>query len=502
MPESPGQTASAQTPTLQLFPAEQLSPAEQPIRTVRMPTAQQMEILASIGKNTTVSAGAGTGKTGVMVDRFLKILEQSRLGTDDGAPPVRVGEILTITFTDDAATELKRRLVEKLSDPEILKLLVTDTSDPEEMLRDRREVETAYISTIHGFCRRILKENPFEAGLDPEFAVLTGAENAILLESAFEQIVDEGFRDGLPEVTGLFTAFSTARRYGDSSSDPVNMLRRESTLLLERLRSRGRSLAALQEWVDGGPEPIRAASLALIAACVNQISSAVADGIGEMQPLRVGVPCGIEEARIALLGRLEWLGPILDPDQELEGRCQDLLEIRKLLGKTTTRKGADPEAAEQLKALFRALASLIDENKKLLGSFDAAFETESALQTYRLLALAARLWRRHEELKRKEGKLDFNDLQLLARDLLRDCPGVLARYRRRLRHVMVDEFQDTDDLQYDIVKLLHGERNLFCVGDPKQSIYGFRNADVTIFGKLIEATQQASDSESVHLPLT
>src|SRR5581483_6368220 len=136
-------------------------------RVARAWTDNQARAIHADNDDICVAAGAGSGKTGVLVERFVRLVTQSRRGA---LPPERragVGEILVITFTEKATKEMKSRIVAELN-----RLGLVD---------ERRQVETAYISTIHGFCSRLLQENPFEAGVDPQFTVLDEVQARRLL---------------------------------------------------------------------------------------------------------------------------------------------------------------------------------------------------------------------------------------------------------------------------------------------------------------------------------
>ena len=146
------------------------------------PTPTQREAIRTLDKNLLVSAGAGSGKTSVLVGRFLRMVA----GDPDAEAPAEasapVDGVLTITFTDKAAGEMRERIAHALTE--------------RGLVEERRRLEIAYISTIHGFCRRLLQENPFEAGLDPQFATLEGARGALLREECFEQVVERAFETG------------------------------------------------------------------------------------------------------------------------------------------------------------------------------------------------------------------------------------------------------------------------------------------------------------------
>ena len=453
-----------------------------------MLTSDQQAAVRSIGRKTTVSAGAGAGKTRVMVHRYLEIIQQSRAGLLPEDQIAGVGNILTITFTEDAAAELKKRLVRELEKAD---------------LRDeRRQVETAYISTIHGFCSRLLKENPFEAGLDPQFTVLNRGENTLLQEEAFQQVVEEGFAGSRPEVMGLFRAFSSTRRFGDSAVDPIALLRRETSSTCDMLRSLGWRRDRLAQWLQRGETALLTAGMELVVARINEILSEVARLVSEMRMLPTGAECAIETARREMIGCEDRLAPLPDdagPEAVAE-KVGALKSIRIQAGKTSSVRQADQDCVAHLKDRFVRIRDLVDA-ERLVANFDGEFEEQSARQSYWLLQMVGDFWDNHDALKRSAGALDFNDLQSYARDLLDASPSVLDRYRRRLRHLMVDEFQDTDGLQKQILDLLENGRNLFCVGDPKQSIYGFRNADVTIFRDLIQSVRRSDPDRARHLPM-
>jgi len=277
-----------------------------------------------------VSAGAGTGKTSVLIERVIRRL-------DEGTP---LDHLLVITFTDRAADELKRRIREQLRE--------------RGMPEAAAAVETAWISTIHGLCARILRAHALEAGIDPTFAVASDTEMRILQSDAFASAVEEFGEADAPERLDLLA------RYGR------DRLRRMTTDLHERLRG-------------------------------------------------VGLP-------------LE-LRPHREPAEDDADREQELQAIADL--------------------------ALIE---RLLGVFH----------------------RHYTAIKEQRGRLDFNDLELVARDLLRSRPDVAQAYRDRFAEVMVDEFQDTNRLQVELVELVCGG-DLFLVGDEFQSIYRFRRADVDVY---------------------
>jgi ATP-dependent helicase/nuclease subunit A len=277
-----------------------------------------------------VSAGAGTGKTSVLIERVVRRLAE-------GTP---LDHLLVITFTERAADELKRRIRVRLRELD--------------MPEAAAAVETAWISTIHGLCARVLRAHALEAGIDPSFSVASDTEMRILQSDAFALAVEEfGEPDGGERLDLL-------ARYGR------DRLRRMVGELHGRLRG-------------------------------------------------LGLPLQLRPHRL--------------PDPAADDHDQELAAV------------ADLALIEQLLVLFDA---------------------------------------RYIAVKEQRGRLDFNDLELVARDLLRSRPDVAGSYRDRFAEVMVDEFQDTNRLQVELVELVCGG-DLFLVGDEFQSIYRFRRADVGVY---------------------
>jgi ATP-dependent helicase/nuclease subunit A len=189
---------------------------------------------------------------------------------------------------------------------------------------------------------------------------------------------------------------------------------------------------------------------------------------------------------------------------EIEARIALLQQLRGWLKATTKTKAMDPEAYATAREQFETMKSAWAGVEKWAEGWTSERERRSQQLAHAGLELLARLWARYERLKRERAALDFSDLQRLTRDLLRDYPAVRARVRARLKYLMVDEFQDTDHLQAEIVDLLRGEGNLFFVGDARQSIYRFRNADIRLFlerERGVVAAQREDPSRSRRLAL-
>src|SRR5215210_1727925 len=347
-----------------------------------------------------VSAGAGTGKTAVLVERFVRAV------CDGG---IDVESILVITYTRKAAAELRGRIRSELrrrGRPDL-----------------GRELDGAWIATIHGFCNRLLKAYPFEAGLDPRFRELDDAQASVLSSEAFDEALDAFCAAGDEERARLLTTYG------------ARGLRRMIAGIYETLRSAGRGLVL--ELGERSPLEERIEALREAARCLHEDASAT----------------DLQRASAAAL-----LGAVAG-----EPRPDDLLDL-------SAHRARGDRAASYEEARIAVQQAALDE---------LAMRDRDLLQ--QLLDGFAKAY---AAAKRRESALDFEDLQLVARDLLRDHPEIREREALRFKAIMVDEFQDTNRLQCDLVDLLSegpGERDVFFVGDEFQSIYGFRHADVAVF---------------------
>ena len=371
-----------------------------------------------------VSAGAGTGKTTVLVERFVKAVCERGLPIDS---------VLVITYTDRAAGELRTRVRERL-----VSLGRHDLA---------REVDGAWLSTIHGFCSRLLRLHPFEAGIDPKFRVLDDSQARVLQAEAFEAALASFLAEGGPDRVALLSTYG-ARRLAAMLGG-----------VFERLRSAGRPLE-LGRSEGGGLEPALA-RLREVAARAQD------DGGDEDLAARAGRAlelAGVETGNPALL--------------------LDLSELR-----------AGARSSDEASAYDEALAAVES----------AALDAVAAHDRDLLQALLVGFDGAYRSAKARESALDFEDLQLLARDLLAAHPAVRERMRWRFRSIMVDEFQDTNRLQCELIDLLAGPADsdgpvggsaggvapdVFYVGDEFQSIYRFRHADVDVFRERRSASSE------------
>ncbi|MEX1127529.1 MAG: UvrD-helicase domain-containing protein [Vicinamibacterales bacterium] len=422
-------------------------------------------IANALDETLVVEAAAGTGKTTELVNRILRILSTGR------AENVR--NIVAVTFTEKAAGELKLRLREALEKAR--------TNAPDEDVTDRLDaalagLEEAHVSTIHGFCAELLRERPVEARVDPLFAVLTEGQAERLFDDAFsawiqEQLADppEGVRRGLRR--SVWTGFGkTAAR----TDGPIDRLRRAAWEL-----SQWRDFTA--PWTR--PPFEREGDLDRLIAELHDFAALTAKPSYNRDNLYLDTAAARHLSQeIALhqsFGHDDYDG--------WEARLVDLSRDRNF---SKARHGRGPGYRQ---GVTRAVVlEALETFRAHLDQFRMVADADLAAALQQELAAAVE---RYEDLKARGGSLDFLDLLLKARDLVKSDEAVRRGFQTRFTHIFVDEFQDTDPLQAEILLLLASADpaqtdwravtpvpgRLFIVGDPKQSIYRFRRADVGIY---------------------
>ena len=441
-------------------------------------------IRESIDDTVIVEAAAGTGKTTELVNRVLAVIREGR---------AEVREIVAVTFTEKAAGELKLRLRQGL---EVERRKAHDAAVIRRLEQAVAKLEEAHVSTIHGFCADLLRERPVEARVDPLFKVLTEGQAERLFGEAFDAWFQSQLEDPPEGVRRSLRRPSRAVRPGDADEDgPLERLRRAAYDLAQWRDFRG-------EWTR---EPFdRAAAIGPIIELVHRVADVSA------KPSYAGdnLYLDTEPVRRASRDLKEIESRIPNPESRdidlLESR---LIELHRNRDFKRRRKGTGPTYG---KTITRAqVLEARDALMMALAEFQVQADAElAALLHGELLACVDR----YEALKQREGALDFLDLLVRARNLVRDDESVRRDFQRRFKRIFVDEFQDTDPLQAELLMLLASgdpresrwdhvppePGKLFVVGDPKQSIYRFRRADVDVYRRVCELLQ-ASGATYVEL---
>ncbi len=400
-----------------------------------------------IDRSFAIEAGAGTGKTTILVSRLVELV---RKGVD-------LDRVVAITFTEKAAGELKQRFRDAL---EARFHAAAAPGDVERFRAALDEVEGAAITTIHGFCASILRERPVEAKVDPGFQVAEPKLIDTLFEEALLELFDES---GSHDPTPLLEAFAAGLS--------MDALRRLARAVIEN-----RDLVVDPAFTIDAVEP----------PSPDRLSDAFASLVSVLR--ESSSACSAEDDKMfEQITRLADLRErlFMRPESEVEF---ELLAIRPRRGKVGAKtKWRDERALETCR---EALASFMDEQERYA-------KRRLAHRAMRLQQVLVHLPRLYDAVKERRGLLDFQDLLIRTRDLLKHDLDVRRTFKERFATVLLDEFQDTDPLQAEIAFFLAedsaaepardwtdvhvGAGRLFLVGDPKQSIYRFRRADVEVY---------------------
>lgn len=387
-----------------------------------------------------VSAGAGSGKTAALVELYLRLLG----GETSFGPPLEVEEIVAITFTDKAALEMKERVRAGVL------ARLADANDRGFWEIRRRAMQRAVISTFHAFCSRILRENPAEAKVDPSFSLLDEQAAGAELQEALDEVIEKELGDKSEDIRVLLRQFPlTGRGHGKG-------LREHLAALHWQLSGSAAGEADLESLSQEWQEKARRLFM--------EGRETLKGLMAEVSRILHGKPLQFHERLTALPGL--YAGAALLP-----GSGETLDEIAAMQSCIAGGWGKEKTVRD---ALSRCL-----ETMELCCRQILAAPVASAL-----VRLSARVETTYRMRKDARGFLDFDDLQRKTRDLLERDPEIRGDCLNRFRVVMVDEYQDTNPLQKELIRLLAGPgQRLFIVGDPKQSIYLFRGADVSVFSQ-------------------
>ncbi len=418
-------------------------------------TPQQAAIVADVHRDVVVTAGAGTGKTRVLVERYLALLNSHK-----------ISEIAAVTFTDAAASEMRERVRREVM-----------ASD--DLSSHRKDLDKAVIGTIHSLCLQLLRDNPVEARMDPAAVVLSEDEAELERLRACAESLESAIQAG----------------HGLLSLQHLGVYQVKKTLP-EMLRQRDDVDQAYNAMPVGTPEQ-RAESLKAL------MEQAMKSAVEEHRPsliewtefLRLAHAGAGQDAQKDRVGTvLEILGDLRTAD------CKDLLErVARVRSEINLRGGSAKNwdgNLPEVKAVQRSLRDVADFFAVLPRWNDHDSLSLEVLEDLRLLFSDACVL--YQQYKDDLGALDFLDLEIRTRQLLREHPGIAEAHRRRFNHLMVDELQDTNPAQMEILNLLQAPAGpkVFFVGDAKQSIYRFRGGDVRSFRRL---QRQVESNGSLHL---
>lgn len=429
-------------------------------RTTSQWTPQQAAAITTRNVSVGLSAGAGCGKTSVLTERFLAHLEPAN-------DPAELSQLVAITFTDKAAREMRDRIRQTC----LRRVQHGPAAEVDYWQSILRGLDAARISTFHSFCGSLLRSNAVEVGLDPGFGLLDAGQAAALRKHAARECFHRLLELQHPAAVQFVLQFGLA-----------DSLAKVEQLIELRVSSDGLSA---QDWtvaatIERWQTVWRKSGLPQLEIQLRQstLTRQVANLLGRTS-------C----SKPVMTERIECIRSLLSADE----RWSDVVATLQQLREAATIKGVKPEHWESpddhelVKELFGKWRRSLDKLLELHKSVEIDHTPAATLGAFgsELLKIAAVEYDRQ---KGEQSLLDFDDLLIRTRDLLRSSENVRRRTAHGIRLLMVDEFQDTDPIQAEIVRMLVGDQltrgKLFFVGDAKQSIYRFRRADPGVFHHL------------------
>ena len=455
-------------------------------------TDAQWESIYAKGQDVLVAAAAGSGKTAVLVERIIQ-----RILTDG----IDVDRLLVVTFTNLSAREMKHRI-----EARIQQAIVEDPSN-QHIKNQSAKIHQAQISTLHSFCLKLIQQHYDVLEIDPNFRTASEVENVLLLES----VIDDVFETHYSQLNSHFIALT--EQIGSDRND-------------ERLRQIIKSLYYFsvanpnpQEWLDALDAPYIEAHLQQhYLSNLNRYIKLYVEAAQE----------ALEQAynQLELIGDLEKHVPFVDAHRQALRRLLSESQIDKMqlkdydFGRLPT-KPRDIAKDESLNEMYETFKAYYDQFKTLLTKVKEEFAarddeelmtelTHLAPRVNYLAQMTKDVIQAFSKAKRERNILDFTDYEHFSLRILYDEKGhpseVAEMYRQRFEEILVDEYQDTNRVQEKIIaSIKRGDAsngNLFMVGDVKQSIYKFRQADPSLFIEKYQAFNQPNQSSGWRIDLS
>lgn len=410
-------------------------------------TSEQHAAIHTHDRNLIVVAGAGSGKTFVLVERYLALLEKN--------PDWTLNQLVAVTFTQKAAQEMRDRVRSALSHH-----ASTAQGEAAALWASRlAAMDSARIDTIHALCASILRANAAEAKIDPRFSVLEDIEATILLENA----IDDALRDLTLKNSEALVLFE------HYEADEIR--RALSKLISTDIQLDDDPFETwTKQWQTNAIEKAK------------KFAEECQAGVW-FSPVGNDVMSQNWQLANDLLPALRAAVEALD-----HSRCVEILKTFATFQRPAKPAGVWGDNGEAAKKAIGALAKLAKTAEDAIGTPPGEHDRRAAALLPHWATLVRHAQEAYQRAKAERGALDFDDLERRTAALLREHPEVCARYKNaEFKHLLVDEFQDTNSTQWEIISALADPiqpGSLFLVGDAKQSIYAFRGADVTVFEEM------------------
>ncbi|CAN5259237.1 hypothetical protein BH11CYA1_BH11CYA1_01810 [soil metagenome] len=437
-----------------------------------MLTEQQQQAVDLVDRNVLVSAGAGSGKTHVLVERYVEILRRY--------PDCTLANIIAVTFTRKAAAEMRSRLKARF-------LTLSQEEAEGRWLNCLAEVDGARIGTIHSLCESILKSHPADCGIDPQFEVLDELTQNELLQDSIDRALKSVIE--LYSSAGALVSCADSGESADSACEHDVLQEFSIDEVKKILKGLLKGSMQFKQSIKAFDAQSMAGMRATAERVLHDMQSAALAGLSSNREFK----SAFDYVRMnSMADAANKLNPVretlldicqqLFAEESVEARWQAFIAVSTLtIGNIG---GTKPDA----KDLRKALMTCRDQGKAIVGKIPAALNEEDQrgfALTLGIIQLFTRTLAIYESHKRELTAVDYNDLISLACACLEKEESQSRGYfNDKLQALLVDEFQDTNDMQATLLSLLAGEKTrVFLIGDDKQSIYKFQGADVATFNK-------------------
>ena len=433
-------------------------------------TYEQRQAVENRGGKLLVSAAAGSGKTKVLVDRLMGYIL-------DPVNPANIDDFLIITYTKAAASELRSKIASKLSE------LIANSAPNKHLQQQMQRLYLAKISTVHGFCTDVLRQYAYRLDISADFRVGDEGECLQLQQKALENVINTAYDTALEKPD--FCCFVDSQGLGRDD--------RQIPEIILKVYNSAKCHLNPDEWLDWcvveNCESLDAGQTPWGKYIIDDLRNFLGLQIDALKNcIAAGEKTDNMEKPVALfcdiVAQLQRLYQCKTWDEIVANQNVDYGRL------TFSKKCSDQQLSEQMKAvrnackegLAKRLRSFVDDSAQILADMN-----ESLASARGLVALVRAFSVEYERLKKNRGILDFSDLEHKTLDLLlgkkrSTISSVAAEIGENFREIMVDEYQDSNEIQDAIFSALtHKRQNCFMVGDVKQSIYQFRLADPSIF---------------------
>ncbi len=406
-------------------------------------TSEQKTAINDLDNDIVLGAGAGSGKTRVLVSRFINLLREKRADVD---------EIMALTFTKKAAAEMQERIRQEITKQEEK---AEEFSEKKYWYEQKLNLNSAMISTFHAFAANILRQYPVISEVDPEFEVLEENEATELLDETIDEIIEKGLNEEQKNVMDLVRTYSLYT-LADKLKSIYFEMRKDSLAVEDLINSTYQSLqkARIKR------EQVKQKLIKEIEILIKVFNEEGATGKSneKMQDLKAEWPTLKKKISKAEKIDQEIFADIVSIKDIIKGRLSNNLNDRAKEIKELVK-------SKEFKSYF-----IIEEAEKIIRPLTGVIQDIEALYSSK---------------KENNSYLDFFDLQDRLIKILKDNSELIQNLNEQYKYIMVDEFQDNNPVQEKIIEELGQNKdiNIFLVGDPKQSIYRFRGADVRVFNR-------------------